>query len=336
MLIDAKTGAVETSFPDFSGAVGGIASAGAKGWYVGGESSEPKGRALIHLGQDGSLDTAFVPNPAISNIGPVLYRDGVVYVGTDVVVAAFDAQSGKRLWITRVSGEGVSDLAYGAGTLYIAGNYARIGGVHRVGIAALNVSNGKPTSWRVRLSSPMGAGAATGSLAFSNGKVYLSGSFDAVDGAKRENGLAAVSARSGRPTAWRPRPGNSYPRYDSNYVVSMLVSHGQVLIGDADSFFDVFDARTGSRLSWTKKLIGNPFSLASSGNTVYLGGYNGAGFSRGQRKPAYNPASVALPSGKLTSWRPQAGRCTSVSAIAVSGGKVLAGGFFSSSPCLGP
>ena len=212
VLIDARTAAVSSDFPDIDGSAYGIASVGAHGWYVGGDFShvgDIERPELAHLRKDGSLDTVFapsLPNPDVFGLDDVLYHDGVVYAGGDFGVIAFDAKSGARLWQTGTKDRAVIALAYGGGVLYVCGNFKQIGGVARAGIAALNTSNGKPTFWRVKLSGNVGGPHTISSLAFADGTVYFAGLFFAVNGVKRDLGLAAVSARTGLPTPWAPLP----------------------------------------------------------------------------------------------------------------------------------
>jgi len=107
------------------------------------------------------------------------------------------------------------------------------------------------------------------------------------------------------------------------------------------SGFAVFDARTARQIPWRKRVSGDMSTFTASGNTVYLGSSyanNGArlygrGFSKVGGKPVNNLASVMLPEGKFTNWRPNAGRCTEVSSMAASGRKLLAVGRFSPRPC---
>jgi len=122
----------------------------------------------------------------------------------------------------------------------------------------------------------------------------------------------------------------------------MLVTHGQVLLGGSTGGFAVLDAHTARSLPWPKNLIqkgnagtgyGSAYAFASSGDTIYLGATSSAPFNRAGGRPANNLASVVLPSGKFTNWRPDSGRCTSVGEIAVSGREILAGGRFSDTPC---
>jgi hypothetical protein len=99
------------------------------------------------------------------------------------------------------------------------------------------------------------------------------------------------------------------------------VTHGQVLLGGKNGFA-VWDARTGRSVPWRKRLNGVATTFAVSGGTVYLGANPvPGGFTEAGGKPARDLASVILPTGRFTNWRPKVD--TYVDAIAVSGGTVL-------------
>jgi outer membrane protein assembly factor BamB len=332
VLIDAKTGEIDRNFHDtnLSADVVSAVSDGEGGWYIGGGFTRVGGetrRGIAHLRSDSSLEPAFVPE-LIKGDGAdaLLLRGNVLYAGGHQNgVVALDARSGKLLWRTSTSGDPVLGIAYRSGILYVNGNFSRIGGVARAGIAALNPANGKTTPWQVHLSGSGDGRVTIGVMAVANGAVYLGGYFARVDGVKRELGLAAVSPRTGRPTAWAPRArGTSLDSFDS-----ILVTHGQVLVGSVVYGFAAFSARTGYALPWSKRLAGGVSSFALTGDTVYLGGVPHPGFNRVGGKPANNLASVVLPEGRFTDWRPNVDRCTIVRAMAVSGRKLLVAGYFS-------
>ncbi len=224
-------------------------------------------------------------------------------------------------------GEVVS-LAFGNGVLYVAGGPWRDGRVVRDNVAALDPRTGKLTPWRVNLPPAL---AGIEAITTGNGVVYISSGgaagFKRVDGLKRPLGIAAVSPRTGRPTAWSPKHGN-----EPDDAYSILATHGQVLVGGKFGFA-VYDARTGSDLRWRNHLSGSSAvanEFAISGNTVYLAaGTAYAGFNRAGGKRVNNLAAVRLPEGTFTDWRPILGRCVDVSSIAVSADKVLVGGVFS-------
>ena len=323
VMIDAKTGALDLSFPDAYGATSVIAD-GSGGWYVGGSIKrvgETARNGLAHLSSDGSLDPAFVPDmPRHDLVYSTLLHRNELFAGCDTLgVIAFDARTGKRLWRVSTKGGRVTSLAYWKGVLFVGGAFERIGGVRRSGIAAIDPTTGKPTSWHVKTS------AMAVDVAVENGVVYIGGGFDNIGGKKRPLGLAAVSARTGRLTAWAPRLKGA-GSLDS--VDSVFVTHGQVLAGSVDYGFAAFSTRTGDALRWPERLLGSAWVFAVSSDTVFLAGIADAPFNRAGGKPAHSLASVVLPEGRFTNWRPNLGNCPGFYGLGVSGRKVLAAGYF--------
>jgi outer membrane protein assembly factor BamB len=340
-LVDAKTGKIDSYLPDpDSQEPTSVVSDKKGGWYVSGSFThigEMTRNGLAHLSRDGVVDPAFVPDlPGEVDPGNIFLHGRVLFLA-DISkgVFALDARSGKRLWHTSVRGDDpVFGLAFGNGVLYVGGAFGRIGGVARSGIAALDPTTGKPTPWRVRLTSDFGP--VVTSVVVANGLVYFGGDFSTVNGLKRELDLAAVSPRTGRPATWAPREKDiTWNTNDEGFyeVHDILVSHNQVLVGSSHGGFAAFDARSARGLPWSARIVGYAFPLALSGDTAYLGGNTDHGFTRAGGKSANNLVSVVLPEGRFTSWRPDLGRCTDVYAMVAYGGKVLVAGYFSEKGC---
>jgi hypothetical protein len=157
--------------------------------------------------------------------------------------------------------------------------------------------------------------------------VYIGGGFTRINGVRREDGIAAVNARTGRPTAWAPYKGAVYDYLDKGSA--LVVSHGQVLVGGLDDFAAV-SVLTGRGAPWTKRVHGNVPTIAVLVDTAYLGGdgYD-EGFDGVAGKRANNLASVVLPGGMFTNWRPNIAPCVFVESIAPSADEVLVAGRFS-------
>jgi outer membrane protein assembly factor BamB len=344
VLIDAKTGKLDRDFPNIENAFSVVAGH-AGGWYVGGDFARVGKTArngIVHLRSDGSLDPAFVPKlPKGDSVSSIVLHGDVIYANDSnregERVVALDARSGRLLW--RVSFEDptdvfVSDLAYGNGTVYVVGNFGSIGGVTRNRIAALDARSGKPTRWRVASIHEVPGtayGLSIGSVAAAGGSVFIGGeNFDRVDGVERDCSLFAVSARTGRPTAWAP---SCNPRglYD---LGAILVTHGEVIAGGSEGTFPVLDLQTGSQIPWEKQVFEVATVFAVAGDTVYLGN-DGDGsaehpfFSRAGGKRVNNLAAVTLPEGKFTDWRPDLGLCSYPDSIAANDREVLVAGRFS-------
>jgi outer membrane protein assembly factor BamB len=324
VIIDAKTGAIDVSIPDARGALSAISDT-RYGWYVGGgfnRVGSTERNALAHLNSEGNLDGAFVPDmPKHDLVYAILLHRNVLFAACNTLgVIAFDARTGKRLWRVPTRGGRVQSLSYWKGILYVGGAFERIGHVRRSGIAAIDVATSKVTPWRVKTS------AIVASVVVWKDVVYFGGMFDSVGGEKRPLGLAAVSARTGRPIAWVPKRKGAAGGIAS--VDKIFVTHGQVLAGSVVSGFAAFSARTGVALQWPRRLEGSAWVFDASGSTVYLGGIADAPFNRAGGKPAHSLASVVLPEGRFTNWRPNLGLCPGLYGLAVSGRKVLAVGSF--------
>lgn len=332
-LVDARTAAINSDFPDATG--GAIVSAiddGHGGWFIGGSFTnvgDVQRGGLAHLGSDGRLDPGFKPQIgnqvdilALARRGNTVFAGGILSGGTISSVAAFDARSGKRLWQTSEGGGLVGSLAFSNGLLYAGGGFTRIGGVIRDGIAALDATTGKPTSWQVSLLEAPGRSPGTvGVMSIAkNGVLYIAGVFGRVDRVPRPLAMAAVNARTGHATSWKPQPG-----FEPDDVNAILAIHGQVLVGGKNGFA-VYDARTGRNLPWRKRLNGAATAFAASGNTVFLGANLGGGFDRVDGKHVRNLAAVVLPAGRFTNWAPKITPAPTVTAMAVSGPNVLVAG----------
>jgi len=333
-IINAKTGAVDQNFPDLE--VSTVVSDGSGGWYIGGCLSCVSGvnrDGLARLRNDGSLDPEFAYRlPKGTVVMSIVHHENVVYAGEGKanssikIVAAFDATSGRKLWQVRAnapdyvfSGGG---LAFADGKLFVGGNFSRVAGVPRSGLAALDPGTGKPTSWHVHLASERETKGQVNAMSVENGAIYYSGFFKGTETYRENKGLGAISIRTGRPTSWNPEPTN-----DLDEATAILATHGQVLAGG--NGFAVFDARSGRVVPWYKHLTRNANAFAASGNTVYLGASpnDGSGIlTRAGGKRVHNLAAVVLPSGRVTNWRPMPSPIPYVRALAVSGQNVLVAG----------
>jgi hypothetical protein len=340
VLIDAKTGKVDRSFPDtggglYRGDVTGVIADGHGGWYIAGGFARVGGvkrPGLAHLNRDGTLDRRFVPDLPKGSVGvqSVAFGDNSVYANTVFSVIAVNAKTGKHRWSTRVGP--IDGIAYGYSGLYIGGSITKVDGVHRRAVAALDPSTGKPKPWRVG-----GWGGefppTVSPIAIANGNVYLGGGFTRIGGVPVSCDVAAVSAETGR-TTWVPKKQGACS--GGSDVESIIVSHGQVLTGSYHGGFVAIDIHTGRVLPWSHTFDNAAYPLAVSGNTVYFGGRPGSlpgGFSRVGGKAVNNLAAVVLPSGKLKNWHPKLAKCVYVADIAVSGRKVLVAGGFTNRSC---
>jgi outer membrane protein assembly factor BamB len=346
VLIDARTGAIDCTSPAPSGQVTASVADGADGWFIAG-TFRHVGRVarplLAHLDRNGAVKAGFragLPVPGGSPINKLVLRRSVLYAEWPSGVVALDARTGKQIWRSRVgrtdgsvSGccAGVNDIAYANGVLYVVGVYKLIGGVARHGVAALDARSGRPLNWTVDVGPPgrdwivdRRPSEEVLAVAVANGTVYLGGGFEQLGGSSRQN-LAAVSARTGRATAWTPtvQGGGS--------IDAMVAAGNEVIVG-GHARLAAFDVGTARPYPWTAKVQGEAALFAVSGDTVYLGGDPLNFFRAVGNRPANNLAAVQLPGGRFTSWTPSINTEVDVQTLAVSGNTVLVGGGFCATP----
>ena len=261
-------------------------------------------RAIVASG------TTVVVGGEFTAVGGVM-RDGL---------AAVDLATGRPTgWHPRLAAQRglqpeVSTIALSGSTVYVGGDFARVGGKPRVEVAAVDSRSGRVTSWAPQItadnqvlavetagpnvffggfgvassydaagklrwnSPPGGIDASVNAIAVSGGTVYLGGSFDVIGGATR-HALVAVDAGNGSTTSWDPRVSES----DGTEQVN---------------------------------------ALAPSGGTLYVGG----GFDSAGGAKRKELASFDVKTGKLTSWTPKPGEIVDVYSLSVAPGAVYAAG----------
>ncbi|MEV4277290.1 hypothetical protein [Actinoplanes xinjiangensis] len=193
-------------------------------------------------------------------------------------LAAFDGRTGALLsWAPAADGP-VAALAATPGAIYAAGGFHRIAGVRRDSIARLSPTESTVTAFR-----PDIAGTPY-TLAIGNGRLYLGGSFTAVNGRKARN-VAAFSLRTGRlDRAWRAST--------DDRVHALAVAGDRVFLGGA--FKRVASAKGHPHLAAVHAVTGaldrrfRPRAVAEvNAVTVDGAGVYTAGGGRGGRAAAY-------------------------------------------------
>jgi hypothetical protein len=221
----------------------------------------------------------------------------------------------------------VDALAASGKTVYASGDFNSIGGRPRNGIAALDATTGKATSWNPGVT---GGGITVRGLAASGRRVYVWGGFTSIGGQTR-HGIAAINSSNGKATAWNP---NAMAGAHAGAVYSLAVSGQTVYAGGRFSAIGgrqrrgiaAIDATTGRATSWNPNASGNVSDLVVSGNTVYVGG----NFTSIGSQPRNGIAALDAATGKATSWNPQTEPFSHVDALAIAGQTVYAGGHFDS------
>jgi outer membrane protein assembly factor BamB len=252
-----------------------------------------------------------------------LATDGsTLYAAGNLGVVAFDAATGARRWSVGVAGGEASQVALGRAVAYIVGDFTRVGGVARRGLAALDARTGKLMSWTVALDSVPGPQPAfVTAIAVSGGTVYVGGYFKGVGGKVQPN-LAAVSAATGRAIGRAPMRRTAAPDASRGIVVSH-----RLLIAGHDTLVAV-DTRSGKPARWPNAIRGSAYIFSVGGDTLYMGSDIRYGFERAGGRPANNLAAVRLPDGPVLPWRPILAPYTIIESLAASRGTVIVIGEF--------
>jgi len=184
--------------------------------------------------------------------------------------------------------DGVHALAVRGKTVFVGGDFLRIGGVARVRLAAVDLASGKLLAWNAPVTGRPSwdhddkIPPTVWALAVAGDTLVIGGFFERVGGAARAN-LAAVDAVTARPRPWRPTGNASYP---DGTVFSLAVSGDTAyaagefvkLAGQSAHSFGAVDVRTGSRVRWQPRVRGTvdymPHYVAVAGNRVYLTEYD--------------------------------------------------------------
>jgi PQQ-like domain len=324
LLVSARTGAVDRSFPDV-GCCNVLAAStdGHGGWFIAGDFSRV-GRDgvahIAHLHPNGTLDTRWhgrAPRSPAPNRGyPVttMVRVGAtLYVANPFWVAALDARTGARRWLHRLSWPrgGHPGLAASRSVVFVAEGRTKLDGVRRDSPIALDARTGAVLPWHAALQPPY---LDAYPLALDRGRLFV--------GAYSANGyvekLLAVDARTGRRTGWQA------PQISE--LGTIFVTHGLVFTTSLDGSY-VASARTGRpALAGIRGTV-----FAAAGDTLYVGGDVRQGSSFADKKRD-NLGAVDLRTGKVTGWAPKFHRrYVIVEALAADRAQVLVAGSFTNS-----
>lgn len=291
----------------------------------------------------GALDTDWNPDPGSGFVSTVAVSGSNVYLGggfytlegqtrnyAGEVTAATSPTSVASLeaWNPDPNGS-VGALAVSGSTVYLGGSFSGtddIGGsATRNHVAAVDTTNGTPTSWNP---DPSGAVVAIFPAAST---VTIAGGFAGVGGVARSN-VAAFDAGTGAVTGWNP---------DVNGTVKALVPDGSKVYlggefagpGSVNAGSEVIrvglaavDATSGQLLSgFNPQEIPDVQALLLSGGTLYVGGSFSGVIGQGVYRSYL--AAVDADTGTVTSWNPPALN-EEVNALALSGTTLYVGGNF--------
>ena len=171
---------------------------------------------------------------------------------------------------------GVSKLALAGDTVYAGGQCLHAGGAARAHLAALSATTGAATAFDPRPSGDVYDLA----LSPDGGTLYVAGSFATIgqSGPADRPNLAAVSAGSGDPSAWRPAPdlwvGHLAPAPDGSamYVSGVFKHIGSQTPQPARGGLAALTLDTGTATDWNVSAQGGVYALLPLPAGVYLAG----------------------------------------------------------------
>jgi len=203
------------------------------------------------------------------------------------------------------------------GTLYIGGDFTRVGPVTGCGVP-IDLQTGAPVA-----GFPVIAGDVACALADGTGGWFIGGDFTSVGGVPRTD-LAHVLA-DGSVAPWDPGPDG--PVQALARIGGTLVAGGLFgrIGGQARSQIAALDVTTGAATAWDPGADGAVYALAASGDTIYAGG----AFAHIGGQTRGHIAALDATTGLATAWNPNAlPDYSSVLCVAVDGGRVYASGSF--------
>ncbi len=226
------------------------------------------------------------------------------------------------LWVTNGA---VNAIVSDAGTIYIGGQFSRVGPATGSGVP-LHATSGAPIA-----GFPKVAGIVRTIVPDGAGGWYLGGSFTSVGGVPR-SGVAHLAADLSV-TSWNPRMfgGASTGAGMYGYVCAFAVSGSVVYVagsfdsigGQARHNLAALDATTGAATAWSPGSNGFFIRrIAVSGSTVYVAGE----FTSIGGQTRRHVAALDAMTGLATSWDPQPD--ADVYALALSDSTVYIGGYF--------
>lgn len=321
VLISARTGRVDRSFPDVSSPPLAMVTDGRGGWFVAVPNyciGNVFVNGIAHLRPDGKLERNWrgrVPRtPLQGAVGELARVGNTLYAASGAWVEALNARTGARRWLdTNLKGGWGTGLAANLSVVFVGGyGGSRFKGVRHWGPVALDARTGKVLPWRAAL--PRKA-YVVGPLALDQGHLF-------VGNASAHSAIVAVDVRSGRLTSWRA------PQIKE--AGTFLVTHGLLITANPDGNSYIANANTGQPVGgFGNQGLTGFTTIGVSGNTLYAWG-GGPGCSRNWKIQGQTRASIAaldLRTLKVTPWTPATKtRYVCIQGIAADRSQVLLAG----------
>jgi len=214
-------------------------------------------------------------------------------------------------------------------TLYIGGQFTRVGGTPRLSAAAVDTTTALPTAFHPNVNGQIHAYALVGNT------VYAGGAFNRIggegplspDGTPRM-GVVALDSTTGSLTSWDPdlsSPPLGGATVKDIVVVGNVVYVGGIFntIGDEERLqVAAIDRTTGLATDWNPSAGGEVFALATDGNSIFIGGL--FSFINGTRRKYL--AALNATTGQATDWDPNPDR--QVRTLVINNNLLYVGGDF--------
>ena len=204
-------------------------------------------------------------------------------------------------------------------SIFTGGFFIAAGQTTRNGLASIDFSTGRVTSWN-----PNVTGGPVNAIASAGDKIIAGGSFTFVGGLYSISNLAAFDTLNGSPELSPNWLGTA-----SSAVYALEVLGDRLYLGGnftavnstSRSYVAALNKRDGSLLSWHPVLnSGGVYSLASSGSKIFLSGF----FTQIGSASRQYAAAFDTVTDTLTSWNP--GPDNICMSLAAQNGKVYLGG----------
>jgi hypothetical protein len=323
VLISARTGRVDRSFPDASAPPLAMVTDGRGGWFVAVPDyciGSVFVNGIAHLHSDGRLDRSWHGRgprvPIQGAVGELARVGGTLYAASGAWVEALNARTGARRWlVTNLKGGWGTGLAANRSFVFVGGyGGSRFKGVRHWGPVALDAKTGRVLAWRAALS---GKPYVVGPLALDQGRLFLG-----EDTAHGSSAIVAVDARTGRLTDWRA------PQIKE--TGAFLVTHGLLITANPDGNAYIASASSGQPVGGFGSHGLTGFTkIGVSGDTLYAWG-GGPGCSRNwkiQGQTRHSIAAIDLRTLKVTPWTPATKtRYVCIQTIAADPNQVLLAG----------
>ncbi len=254
------------------------------------------------------------------NSVPDFFGDSVPSIGGEYrnYLAALDASTGIVLsWNPQVSGlesstGRVDEMIAVDNTIYIGGSFDSVGTMARNNLAAIDATSGIPTSWNPSSNAINNSSTdadITGAFALDVNVLYVSGSFDNINGEHR-NRLAAIDINSGQVLSWNPASNGPINiraiavNDNAVYIGGVFAAWGTG-VGTTRNGILALDAATGALLPFNSgaSLVapnGTIRDMVLKNNMLYLGGT----FTEIAGQTRNRLAAINVITDQLANWNP--------------------------------